>query len=199
MVLVGSVTFSVTNTLLSDQSTKPLTQVNNLPLSDDQTTIDNNKPKEKSLKIETQKSVGEEVTQVKNTVEHPVPAPATNIKDGETTVSPKIVTLEAGTKNTKTTAQIQRNTTKISAASSSAKTIVPVTNTTTNQKPTVGTTSTKTSTITVPKISQSTSTTSTSKTTTNTTKTNHGNQVSQAAREKAASRKEQIVNNGKKK
>ena len=199
MVLVGSVTFSVTNTLLTDQSTKPLTQINNLPLSDDQETDDNNSPKGKPAIIQTQKTVSQEVTQVKNTVEAPVPALTTNSKNVETTGSHKIVTLGASNKNSKTTAPIQTNATKISAASSTTKTTAPVTNISTNQKPTMsGTTSTKTSTMTLPKISQSTSTTKTTSTT-STTAANRGKQVSQAAREKAANHKDQIVNNGEKK
>ncbi|MEH7098414.1 hypothetical protein [Neobacillus vireti] len=199
MVLVGSVTFSVTNTLLSDQSIKPSTQINHLPLSDDQKTDDSNSPKEKTAMVQAQKTVGQEVSQVKYTVEAPVLAPTTDRKDVDTTVSHKIVHLGAINKNSKTTAPIQTNATKITVASSTAKTPTPVTNISTNQKPTIsGTTSTKTSTTTLPKSSQSTSTTKTTTTTTTTT-TNHGKQVSQAAREKAASRKDQIENTGKKK
>src|SRR5689334_13842056 len=107
MVLVGSVTFSVTNTLLSDQSIKPLTQINNLPLSDDQKTDDSNSPKEKSATDQAQKTIGQEVSQVKYSVEAPVPASTTDRKDVDTAVSHKIVHLGAVNKNSKTTAPIQ--------------------------------------------------------------------------------------------
>ena len=210
MVLVGSVTFSLTNNLLSNQSTKQLNEVNNLPISDEAKSADNLDSAEKNVNDQT-KGTADKIITKNNTLKEQTPI--TERKNVDTTVSIKPVTLQA--ESNKTTAQVQNSTTTIRAASSTTKTTAPVTTkTTTNQKTTTTTTSTKTATKTAPTNStttssstkttaptNSTSTTSSKTTTapTNSTSTtsNHGQQVSQAAKANAASRKDQKGDNGK--
>ena len=209
MVLVGSVTFSLTNNLLSNQSTKQLNEVNNLPISDEPKTADILDSAEKNLNVQT-KRTADKVTKENNTLIEQTPV--TESKNVDAAVSIKPITLQA--ESNKTTTQVQNSTTSIRAASSTAKTIAPVTTkTTTNQKTTTKPTSTKTTTsaptnststassktTTAPTYSTSTASSNTTTAPTNSTSTtsNHGQQVSQAAKANAASRKDQKGNNGK--
>jgi hypothetical protein len=220
MVLVGSVTFSLTNNLLANQSTNQLNEVNNLPISDEPKTADNLNSAEKKLNVQT-KRTADKITKENNTLIEQTPV--TDRKNVDTKVAIKPITLQA--KSNITTTQVQNSTTTIRAASSTTKTTAPVTTkNATNQKPTT-TTSTKTTTTaptnstttssspttTAPTNStttsssptttgptNSTTTSSTTTTASTTTNANHGQQVSQDAKAKAAIRKDQKVNNGKK-
>ncbi|PFO08509.1 hypothetical protein COJ85_03190 [Bacillus sp. AFS076308] len=195
MVLVGSVTFSLTNNLLSNQFTKQLNEVNNLPISDEPKTTDNIDSVEKNENNQT-KGTADKITTENKTLKEQ--KPITERKNVDSTVSIKPVTLQA--ESNKTTAQVQNSTTTIRAASSATKTTAPVTTkTTTNQKTNTTTTSTKTTTKTAPTNSTTTSSsTTTAPANSTTTNVNHGQQVSQDAKAKATIRKDQKVNNGKK-
>lgn len=204
MVLVGSVTFSLTNNLLSNQSTKQLNEVNNLPISDEPKSADNLDSAEKNVNDQT-KGTADKITTENNTLKEQTPI--TERKNVDTTVSIKPVTLQA--ESNKTTAQVQNNTTNIRAASSTTKTTAPVTTkttttttspkTTTKTAPTNLTTTSSSTTTTAPTNSTSTASSKTTTAPTNSTSTtsNHGQQVSQAAKANAASRKDQKGNNGK--
>jgi hypothetical protein len=189
MVLVGSVTFSITNALLADHSSKRLAQANGLTNSGDHKKAVNISQAEKTVKDQT---------------------PTTNVKDVQTTPSHTIATPEGvlinEKKSDKVIAVIQTNSTKISATSTTTIKTAPVTNTSTNSNITVtGTTSMKSAATTAPTTNSNTITTGTTSTkpatttatttSTTTTTTNHGKQVSQAAKEKAASHQNKKVNN----
>ncbi|TWD91624.1 hypothetical protein FB550_12166 [Neobacillus bataviensis] len=203
MVLVGSVTFSLTNNLLSNQSTKQLNEVNNLPISDEPKTANNLNSAEKNVNDQI-KGTTDKLTTENNTLKEQTPIMET--KNVDTTVSSKPVTLQA--ESNKTTAQVQNSTTTVRAASSATKTTAPVTTktttTTTNPKTTTKTaptnlTTTSSSTTTAPTNSTSIASSKTTTAPTNSTSitSNHGQQVSQAAKANAASRKDQKGNNGK--
>src|SRR4051812_42484676 len=91
MVLVGSVTFSLTNNLLSNQSTNQLNQVNNLPISDEPKTADNLDTAKKNLNFQTKRKT-DKITKENNTLI--VPTPVTESKNVVTADSIKPITLQ---------------------------------------------------------------------------------------------------------
>ncbi|WP_160723408.1 hypothetical protein [Bacillus sp. USDA818B3_A] len=198
MVLVGSVTFSITNNLLTDQPAKPLPQENNIPISDSDKTVVNNNPKEKKVQAHTPKIVAEEPIAIHTVKEEKA---VSEIKNEVPTVSDKPVTQQTATN--KATVQIQKkNTPTVSAVSPTDKTTTSAPSAVQEQK-TTNTVSTKqaTATKTLPSQPSTSKTTTNTSTTTNTTTTtaNHGQQVSEEAKAKAVTRKEQKEDNGKKK
>ncbi|WP_180960112.1 hypothetical protein [Neobacillus cucumis] len=193
MVLVGSVTFSLTNNLLADQSIKQLTQPNNLPISDEQKTAVQIDSTEKN--INQSSKTADEITTAKNTVVEQKPVTETNTV--KTTVLNKPVTQQAKSKNTAT--QIQKNTTTVIVTSSSSKPTASVATTTQNQKTTAPMTQSTKPTTTGATSTKTTTTTASTTSPTTTATTNHGQQVSQDAKAKAAINKAQKVTPGKKK
>ncbi|MCM2532580.1 hypothetical protein NDK43_09520 [Neobacillus pocheonensis] len=192
MVLVGSITFSVTNALLADHSSKRLAQANDLTNSGDQKKADDINKAEKTVKNQT---------------------PTPDVKDVQPTHFHNIAVFQAavlnnGNKSDKAIAVNQKNTKTISATSTTFNTPAPATTITTNSNtPTTGTTSTKSATTTATKNSTATAnsttkaitttpttTTMATTTTTATKTTNHGKQVSQSAKEKAASHQIKKIN-----
>jgi hypothetical protein len=196
MVLVGSITFSVTNALLADHSGMLSTQGNAFTNSGHHKTANGSNQADKKVKDQT---------------------PTTDVKNVQTTLTDNTSAPQVVSKNNNKNEQdidiSQKNTTKISAPSTTANTTAPVTNrapatitapatiiapitntalavktavttsTTANSNSTAnGASSTKSAAAAVP-------TPSTAPTTTTTATTNHGQQVSQAAKEKAANRK----------
>ncbi len=225
MVLAGAVTFSVANALLAEQPLKRLTKEIAFPISADrEKAIVVNQPEKKDPTPTTNvKDHDIAATQVALKNSHPATiAVQANTKKLSTTNKAPAVTPVATTvsvKNTKaptttttstkprtatisTTTKPRTNTT--SASTKPATTTKPATSTkpATTTKPV---TSTKPVTTTKPVTSTkpTTPTTSAAKpsskpTTAATTKTNRGQQVSQAAKERAASRKATKENNGNK-
>jgi hypothetical protein len=210
MVLAGSVTFSVTNALLVNQSSKKFTEENASTISGD--------PKKAGIISQAEKTVKDHT-------------PTTNVKDGQTKLSHDIPAFQESLKNRNKSdmaiAAIQQNTKKFSKrtttnpantdtatttkpaataiSSTRAKapttTTTPVTTgtnttnvTTTPVATTIPSTSTKAPTATTTPTATGTNTT----TSTNTKTTNRGQQVSQAAKEKAASHEDKKDKNGKK-
>jgi hypothetical protein len=200
MVLVGSVTFSVTNALLADHSSKQSAEANASTISGDQKTADDTNHADKTVKDPTQKTA-DDTNQAEKTVKDQTPTP--DVKEVQTTISHNNDAFQAvsynGNESDKAIAAIQNNTTTSIAAAATTNTTVPATNTTVNSNPTTtGTTSTKSAA--TPAPTTSTSTTKTTTMTITTTKTtNHGKQVSQAAKEKATSHQNKKENSGKKK
>jgi hypothetical protein len=197
MVLVGSITFSVTNALLADHSGMLSTQGNAFTNSGHHKTANGSNQAVKTVKDQT---------------------PTTDVKNLQTTLTDNNSAPQAVSKNENMSNQDinvnEKNTTTIRAASTTANTtatatntapatgIVPVTNpapavktavttsTTANSNSTAnGASSTKSAAAATPTPSTAPTTTTTAPTTTTTATTNHGQQVSQAAKEKAANRK----------
>lgn len=185
MVLVGSVTFSLTNTLLTDHSTKKRMQTHNTTILADQKSVDESNQTDKTAteptpapdekNVQTADSLLASVTQVEsnngnaseqpaavnqnNTVQVSSPAPSPNTTASTIPTTPKTNTPSAGTTST-------------------APAVTPAP--TTNQNPAPAST-TSNAPVTAP--AQATST--------NTTTINHGQQVSQAAKEKGAAASQQ--------
>ncbi|MBI0579590.1 hypothetical protein IEC97_19700 [Neobacillus cucumis] len=218
MVLVGSVTFSVTNALFGD-TIKQITQGNDVTESENQKITDQMDNLEKTGKNQPQKSANN-VNQAEKTVaegnlvnkavtvaiqetpkEKNVEAQTakTTVKDVKITAShpstaPKtVVTNEK--KSDKVVVPIQKNTTTTRTASTTIHSTAPATHTTTSSQnsTTTGSTGNRTS------STKSVANTAPKSSTTTTTTSNHGQQVSQAAIEKAAIRQDTKENNGKNK
>jgi len=202
MVLAGSVTFSVTNALLVEPSSKRVTEENALTVTGDQ-------------------NEGDKITKAEKTVNDQTPT--TNVQENETKISDDIpasqVTFKNRNQNDRAVDSIQQNTKKsskpiatnmasinkttttTSTATTTRTTSIKAPTTTTASKPS-GTTETSVATkpapVTKPAISTNTpATTTTSAPGTNTTKNNRGQEVSQAAKEKGASNRDKKENNGK--
>ncbi|MEY2196649.1 hypothetical protein AB7942_28635 [Neobacillus sp. BF23-41] len=202
MVLAGSVTFSVANALLG-QPIKQLTKEIALPISADRKKADVINPAEKKDKPQTQ------AANVKNHDIAVIQVSLKNRNTNDTAVAAVQQNREKSSDRTTTSVANPRGTTTTKPV---AKTI-PVKSTkapTTTRKPTTTKTAatsatTKPAAPTIPatsvKAPPTTTPPSTTKTNTSgaaTTKTNRGQQVSQAAKEKAASQSDQKENNGKK-
>ncbi|MFB6466400.1 hypothetical protein ACE38V_06185 [Cytobacillus sp. Hz8] len=184
MVLAGSVTFSVTNALLGGQPFKRLAEENPLTISRDLKKMDIDSQAEKWLQNQRQ---------------------TTNKKDDQTKLSQDNHTLQLAYRNKsdsasaatqQNTKKIIKNTTTNVASAKKAATITSVgkakNETNTKAPMTKPTSSTETKTTTPPSRTSETNTSGTT-----TTTTNHGQQVSQAAKENAANR-DKTENNGKK-
>lgn len=177
MVLAGSVTFSVVTALLTDQSSKHLAEENVLTISEDQQKADVIKQPEKTVKDQT---------------------PATNVKDVQTKPSHNISVSQTDIQQnkeqfTKTTAINSANTdTTATTAPAAATRIAP-----SIQAPTTTANTIPAATGNNP-TSETKTTTPTTTTTPATTATNHGQQVSQAVKEKTVSHQDKKETNGKK-
>lgn len=164
MVLVGAATFSTTNALLADHSFTQLVKGHVSTNSGHPKIADNINQTDKTGKDQT---------------------PITHVKDAQPTLSNNIAApqavLENGNKSDQGTAMIQKNPTTTSA---SKTVIAPATNTApvTNMAPATNTTANSNITATASTKSSSANVSKTS-----TTTTNHGKQISQAAKDKAAS------------
>ncbi|MBO1514914.1 hypothetical protein [Metabacillus bambusae] len=239
MVLAGAVTFSVTNALLDEQSSKQVIKEIALTQSGDQKKAD-------------------AINQAKKTVEDPTPI--TNVKEVETklshdnpaiqaaknsnksdiaitaiplnkkqfsksttsnsastnettTTTPTVITKPATSTKAPTTVSARTGTNKTSASTTPAVTTKPTTSakaptTTPASKPTEtnktsasttpAVTTKPTASAKTPTVTTAPTPTGTNTTSTTTTTTNRGQQVSQDAKEKAASLRDQQENNGKK-
>ena len=216
MVLAGSVTFSIANGLLAEQPLKRLAKEIALPISADrekanainqaekkdqtpstnlkdneiavtQGALKNNQPAGKAVQVNTKKLSYKTTTNV-------TPTPVATTVSVKSTKAP--ITMTTPTKSS-TATKPRTNTT--SASTKTATTAKPTTSTNpaTTTKPA---TSTNSATTTKPATSAKPSTSTAAKSNSKaaaaaTTKTNHGQQVSQAAKERAASRKAAKENN----
>jgi len=203
MVFVGSVTFSVTNGLLGDQSPiQLLVEEHSLSISGDLKKVDVTGQTEKKVKEQT---------------------PTTNVKADKTEPSYDIPASQAAfnnkDKSDMATAANQQNTKKYSKSTTTnpASTNETTTNstapTTSAKAPTTTPTSTRTNTTSATtnpaaptKVDTSAkapttapTSTGTNPTSATTTTTNRGQEVSQAAKEKATSQRDSKENSGKKK
>jgi hypothetical protein len=178
MVLAGSVTFSVTNALLADHSSKRLAKANALIHSVDQKIADNINHAKKSVKDEK---------------------PTTEVKDMETTLSHKIDTLQtnpkSGNKNDAVITANQQSNEKYTKRTLIIPTKTDTTTTTMPAATTLPTPSTK-----VSKTATTTPTTTLGMTNTSTptTTTNHGKLVSQVVKANALSHQDKKESKGKK-
>ena len=234
MVLIGSVTFSVSNALLADQSSKLLTPTTDSTYSENQNAgVNDSLVVEATAKNQPQKQddnihPGEKKVETPTTVTevHTTPSyskiaaaqPALKnessnnqtrviIQQSSTTVRTTPKAAIQTTHNTKTA--VKSNTTPTGTSSTtSVKTTAPTTASTTTKNtkatnttvPTTSTTSTNTNTNTNTNTGNTnTQTSSTATTSTATTTTNRGRQVSELAKEKAATQRVNNVNNGKNK
>ena len=204
MILAGAVTFSVINAFLVDHSSKRLSKENSLTLSA--------APKKTNVIRNTEKTLNHQT-------------PKTNVKEGQTRLSqdiPALKVVNTNTKSNRAVKVIKQNTKKFSqstttnTANMNEKTTTAIRTTTAKapaatkiSRPTVTNTKSANPTTTVvatkPAASEkppaTTTPTTTSVTNTKsaaTTTANPGQQVSQAAKEKAAIRRDQKENNGKK-
>ncbi|QIZ05472.1 hypothetical protein HFZ78_00715 [Priestia megaterium] len=209
MVLAGSVTFSVANALLG-QPIKQLTKEMALPISADRKKADVINPAEKKgqpqtpranvkdrsvLKVslkntDTNDTAVAAVQQNREKTSDRTTTSAANPR-GTTTIKPVAKTIPVKSTKAPTTTR-KPTTTRTAATRTTTKPAVPTIPATSAKAPT---TSVKAPTTTPTTSKTSTTTTSTSATT---TKTNRGQQVSQAAKEKAASQSNKKENNGKK-
>jgi hypothetical protein len=190
MVLVGSVTFSFTNSLLTAHSTKKRVQTNSTTKFGDQKLVDGTTQSNKTVtvssptpngsNIQTEQSLKTSVNQAEfnngnrneqpitvspnNTVKISSPTPSSSTTASTLIATPKTNTSSAGTTSTKPTAT-SVPTTNQNTAQTSTTSNVPET---TPAQPTLATTSTT---------------------------TNRGQQVAQAAKEKAVSQQDKKVTN----
>lgn len=202
MVLLGSVTFSITNAFVSDHPTKRLAEANAAIKSSDQKKADHKDQSSKQF-AEVSNSRNQKtavnINQAGKWVQDQTQT--TDVKDVQTAASHKIAAvhevLKNGSNSGVAVAAIARSTTANSDRTITVKTTAPATNTKTNSN------STATETASTNSTAAPTPTTSapgqTKKTTTTTAASNHGKQVSQAAKEKAASHQTKNKNQGNKK
>ncbi|MGG3466086.1 hypothetical protein ABES02_00655 [Neobacillus pocheonensis] len=178
MVLAGSVTFSIANALLVHPSTIRVAKQNALTISEEP----------KKAEVIAEKTVKAQ-------------PPTTNTKPVETKLSQNIaaVSLKNTNKSGMTVATIQQNTESTSNRTTtiSANTSATKSPATSAKAPATTSTTTGTNTTSTPPPKPSTPT-GTNTTASTTTATNHGQEVSQAAKEKAASNRDKNENNGKK-
>jgi hypothetical protein len=185
MVLVGSVTFSFTNSLLSENTTKKRVQTHD------------------TTNFSERKSVNA-TNQIDKTVT--APTPTSEIKDVQTTDSQNTSVNQAELSNEKMSEQpvavSQNNTVNVSSPSPSPNTAAStITTMPKTNPPSAGTTTTTPAASPAPTTNISTAPTSTTSTvpvtvpaqatSTTTATTNHGQQVAQAAKEKGAAASQQ--------
>ncbi|MDQ0245251.1 hypothetical protein J2S09_002827 [Bacillus fengqiuensis] len=212
MVLAGSVTFAVTNALLGDQISNLLTGENALIRSGEMKKEDGISQAEKTVKDQMQ------TTNVKGgqtKLSHDVPASEEAFNNRSksntinlastnktTTKTPAVATKPAiSTKTltaTTTPKPTRTNTTNATpAASTKPAASAKAPTTTSAPKPTGTNTTSATPTPAAPPKTTTPTPVETNTTSPITTTTNHGQEVSQAAKEKAASRQDTKENNGK--
>ncbi|PLR67728.1 hypothetical protein [Bacillus sp. UMB0893] len=207
MVLAGSVTFSVTNALLVDESSKRLTKDNALIISGVQKKADVIDHEEKTVKDQTPTSI---VKDGQTKISHDIPASQDAFKNRDksdiaiadiqqdtekisksTTTNPAVkkVTVTGIKAPTRTTASTATGTKTTSVTTKPEATTKPATS---PKAPTKPATSPK-----APTRTTAPTPTGTNSTTAATTTANRGQQVSTAVQEKAASLRDQKGNNGK--
>ncbi|MFB3163881.1 hypothetical protein ABLO26_21245 [Neobacillus sp. 179-J 1A1 HS] len=195
MVLAGSVTFSVAHTLLGDQSTIRLAEENASTISGDPKKADIVNQAEKEVKNQTPASKGKDQEMA-----------ALNVASNNSEINVATIQQNSNSKNN-TTNPSDRNMiiTVTSADTTITSTSVKEPTTTTTTPTTSGSDATSVST--KPETTKPASTptttapptkTETNATSTSSTDTNRGQQVSQAAKEKAENRRDLKENNGKK-
>jgi hypothetical protein len=203
MVFAGAVTFSATNALLVDQISILLTKENPISLFGHQDKADVISKAEKAVKDQTSRTkVKDDQTKISHenpastnettTTTNVTTKPSTSIK------APMKTTASASTGTNKTSAATRpavKTKPQESAKASKTTTASSPTETTTTSGDTVPVATTKPSTSAEP---QKTTTAPSSIGNAATETTNHGQQVSEAAKEKAASNQDQKENNGKK-
>jgi hypothetical protein len=210
MVLAGSVTFSVANALLG-QPIKQLTKEMALPISADRKKADVINPAEKKdqdqtptanvkdhdiadiqVSLKTRNTNDTAVAAVQQNREKSSDRITTSAANPRGTTTTKAVAKTISVKSTNAPTTTRKpTTTRTAATRSTTKPAAPTAPATSVKAPPTTTTPTATKT--------STTTTKTNTTTSaTTTKTNRGQLVSQAAKEKAASRSDKKENNGKK-
>lgn len=182
MVFAGSVTFSVAHTLLGDQSSIQLAEENASTISEDPKKADIINQAEKVVKDQTPTTNGtdEQLNLASN--EAPIQVALNN----QTESAVAIADIQQNTKEVTevtTTTPVNTNQTKPSTPAASS---TPVTSTTSQTTP-------ATSTPAPPTTSPPTTTGNNA-----TSASNYGQEVAQAAKEKAESRQENKGNNGKK-
>jgi hypothetical protein len=195
MVLAGSLTFSITNALLVHQSSKRLAEENALTISGVQKKADVINPAEKT--VIDQK-------------------PTTNGKGVQTKLSHNIAAFQVALKNKNksdmTIASVQQNTEKSTERTTTNPAYTNTTQTTTPAATSIPVTSAKAPPTSIPVTSAKAPPTTTpvtsvkappittgaNTTIATTATTNHGQQVSQAAKEKTASHRDKKENNPKK-
>jgi hypothetical protein len=198
MVLAGSVTFSVINALLDDQPSKRIAKEIALTISGIQKKADVINQAEKTAKDQTPTT---NVKDVETKLSHNISAFQADIQQNKGKLTKRTTTNSANTDTTttKTPAATTLIATSIKAPKTTAIPAATGTNTPSEATTTIpvmtGTDTTGKSTTTIP---TTTGTSATNQTTTTTTTTNHGQQVSQAQKEKAASHQDKRGNNGKK-
>lgn len=172
MVLAGSITFSVTNVLLADQSSKQLIEEKALTTSEN--------PKKADVINQPKKTVIDQspTPNAINVQANPSNNIAENTNKSDTTITANQQSKESVT--TRTAA----NNTKEATTTTPAATSVPATST---KAPAAATTTPATT----------TTSTKTRTDTTSPTTTNHGQQVSQAVKETPAGPQDNKGNNGK--
>ena len=183
MVLMGSVTFSITNAFVADHSSKRPAEANAAIKSEDQNKAGHRDHSSKQLAEANTLSSGNQKKSVQDQTQ------TTDVKDVQTTTSHKIAAvhevLKNGSNSGVAVAAIAKSTTANSDRTTTVKTTAPATNTKTNTNSTVTeTASTNSTAAPTPTTSASGQT---KKTTTTTAANYHGKQVSQAAKERAAS------------
>jgi hypothetical protein len=189
MVLVGSVTFSFTNALLTDHSTKKKVQTHSTTNLGDQKLVDGTNQTDKTVTDSTPTPNGNNI--------QPEDSLTTSVNQAE---------FNNGNRSEQPTAVSLNNTVKISSSSPSANTTAStITAPPKNNTPSAGTTSTKPTASPAPTTNLNTApstptsnvpvTTTEQTTSTTTTTTNRGQQVAQAAKEKAASQQNKKVTN----
>jgi hypothetical protein len=205
MVLAGSVTFAVSNVLVVEQAFQRLSDANPLSITGDLIKENGISQGEKTKKDETPKADKKEdrtnltsQEAIKNNRVANQQDANTSNKSTTTTTTPAVTKKAATTKKatppkaTATTTPSKPSTTSPATKPTENTTNSKVHKTTTTPAPSGNTTSSTKKTPTTPVPSGNT--TSSTKTT-----TNHGQQVSQDAKEKAPSQRDQKENNGKKK
>ena len=196
MVLMGSITFSVTNALFADHSSKQVAQASAITNSNDQKKADDTNHSSNLLAqanaITNTKvhKTSDNYNQTEKMVKDKTSTP--DVKNVQTTPTPKIAALEVVSKNgnesDKAVAAIQKKMTTKSVTLTTVNTIAPTTsNSRKSNIPATGSTSTKSNAATVPTTSTKTASTAT------TTKSNHGKQVSQAAKVNASIHKKKTM------
>jgi hypothetical protein len=198
MVLAGSVTFSVINAMLDDQPSKRIAKEIALTISGIQKKAGVINQAEKTTKDQTPKMNGKDV---QSKLSSNASAFQADNQQNNENFTENTTTNSANTDRTTTTAPAA--TTLIATTIKAPKTTtIPAATATniTSETSTTGTDPTSKSTTTIPTTTRTSTTNANATTTTSTTSTttSHGQQVSQAAKEKAASHQDKKVNNGKK-
>jgi hypothetical protein len=194
MVLAGSITFSVANTLLGDQSSIRLAEEHASTISGDPKKADIINQAEKAVKDQTPASKGkdQEIAALKvasNNSEMYIATIQQNSSSKNNTTNPsdtnKIITATPAV-TTITSTSVKEPTTTTTTSTTLGSNATSVTTNPETTKP-----------ASIPKTAAPPTKTETNATSTSSTETNRGQQVSQAAKEKAENQRELKENKGK--